>query len=362
MDHASTAGAETGRVMKMSEEIAGRMHWGYRAFGAVTACLLFAALEFAATPAMAWNSTDMTGTLPALQFTMTHAPDGKTVTAADYKGKVVLLYFGYTYCPDVCPTTLFNIAQMLKALGKRADDVRVLFVTVDPNRDTLPDAQAVRCGFAPQRAAPATPTTRHFGQALPRRLYGQASKPVVCLRGHAQRGGLRLRPQRQHQAVVQWTCHGRGADSPDDERFTAHGGTQRQRQLVAPHSRHAVSTTQLTLMSARPRYFAPAPLHRELGHHGASISELQRHRHLRSDRQGISGRHAHQVIAASRKAHAAVRRNRNTFDRQHSFYTIHFLGWCNIIMPQALDEAPTRSMAEPVSFLKRNNQPRVGIL
>lgn len=145
MDHASTAGVETGRVMKKSEEILGRIHWGRRAFGAVTACLLFSA-----TPAMAWNSTDMTGTLPALQFTMTRAPDGKTMTAADYKGKVVLLYFGYTYCPDVCPTTLFNIAQMLKALGKRADDVRVLFVTVDPNRDTLPVLKQYTAAFAPQ--------------------------------------------------------------------------------------------------------------------------------------------------------------------------------------------------------------------
>ncbi|MGH6677074.1 MAG: SCO family protein, partial [Xanthobacteraceae bacterium] len=93
---------------------------GRRAFGAVAACLLFAALVLAAPPAMAWNSTDMTGTLPPLQFTMTRASDGKTVTAGDYKGKIVLLYFGYTFCPDVCPTTLFNIATMLKSLGKRA--------------------------------------------------------------------------------------------------------------------------------------------------------------------------------------------------------------------------------------------------
>jgi protein SCO1/2 len=106
-------------------------------FGVVLAIALFAILAVTG-PARAWNSTDMTGTLPALDFKMTRALDGKAVTAADYKGKIVLLYFGYTYCPDVCPTTLFNIAQMLKKLGKRADDVRVLFVTVDPNRDTLP--------------------------------------------------------------------------------------------------------------------------------------------------------------------------------------------------------------------------------
>jgi protein SCO1 len=121
-----------------------------RAVLAALAVSPFAALSFAAPAALAWNSTDMTGTLPPLDFTMTRASDGKTVTAAHYKGKIVLLYFGYTSCPDVCPTTLFNIAAMLKTLGKRADEVRVLFVTVDPNRDTLPVLQKYTAAFAPQ--------------------------------------------------------------------------------------------------------------------------------------------------------------------------------------------------------------------
>jgi protein SCO1/2 len=81
---------------------------------------------------------------------MTRASDGKTVTAADFKGKIVLLSFGYTFCPDVCPTTLMNITDMLKHLGKKADDVRVLFVTVDPNRDTLAVLKQYTESFAPQ--------------------------------------------------------------------------------------------------------------------------------------------------------------------------------------------------------------------
>jgi len=105
---------------------------------------------FAVSPAWAWNGDDMTGVMPPLKFTMTRATDGKTVTAADYKGKIVLLYFGYTNCPDVCPTTLFNIAQMLKKLGKKANDVRVLFVTVDPNRDSLAVLKKYTGSFAPQ--------------------------------------------------------------------------------------------------------------------------------------------------------------------------------------------------------------------
>ncbi len=121
-----------------------------RAFGAIAATLLCAALLVAARPALAWNSTDVTGALPPLKFTMARATDGKTVTAAHYRGKVVLLYFGYTFCPDVCPTTLFNIANMLKTLGKKADDVRVLFVTVDPNRDTLAVLRRYTEAFAPQ--------------------------------------------------------------------------------------------------------------------------------------------------------------------------------------------------------------------
>lgn len=118
----------------------------YRIFAAG----LLTALLMVGSEAKAWNSTDMTGALPSLDFTMTRALDGKTVTPADFKGKVVLLYFGYTFCPDVCPTTLLDIATMLKTLGKDADDVRVLFVTVDPSRDTLPVLKSYTAAFAPQ--------------------------------------------------------------------------------------------------------------------------------------------------------------------------------------------------------------------
>jgi protein SCO1 len=123
---------------------------GRRAIAAVAAAAFIGAVLLASPPARAWNSDDMSGALPNLAFTMKRASDGKTVTAADYKGKIVLLYFGYTFCPDVCPTTLLNIATMLKKMGKKADDVRVLFVTVDPNRDTLPVLKQYTEAFAPQ--------------------------------------------------------------------------------------------------------------------------------------------------------------------------------------------------------------------
>ena len=83
-----------------------------------------------------WHSIDVSGSLPPLSLTMVRAADGKQVTQADYRGRVVLLYFGYTFCPDACPTTLSNIAEILTRLGPQARQIRVLFVTVDPNRDT----------------------------------------------------------------------------------------------------------------------------------------------------------------------------------------------------------------------------------
>ncbi len=61
---------------------------------------------------------------------------GKPRTLADYRGKVVVLFFGYTHCPEVCPTTLADLAQVMRLLGKDASSVQVLFVTLDPERDT----------------------------------------------------------------------------------------------------------------------------------------------------------------------------------------------------------------------------------
>jgi protein SCO1 len=61
---------------------------------------------------------------------------GRPVSDQDMKGRPFLVFFGYTHCPDVCPTTLFEISEVMKALGKDADRARALFITVDPERDT----------------------------------------------------------------------------------------------------------------------------------------------------------------------------------------------------------------------------------
>lgn len=80
-------------------------------------------------------NTDISGASFARDFELTDH-HGKTRRLADYRGKVVVMFFGFTQCPDVCPTTLQEMSEVMKALGPDADRVQVLFVTIDPERDT----------------------------------------------------------------------------------------------------------------------------------------------------------------------------------------------------------------------------------
>ncbi|MEO8485263.1 MAG: SCO family protein [Betaproteobacteria bacterium] len=106
-----------------------------RRFGfavAFTAALLLGACG---SGGPSFKGSDVTGSSFGREFTLAD-PGGATRTLADYRGKAVVLFFGYTQCPDVCPTTLAALAETMKALGTDADRVQVLFVTVDPDRDT----------------------------------------------------------------------------------------------------------------------------------------------------------------------------------------------------------------------------------
>lgn len=99
--------------------------------------LLLAVLAAAACSPEApkFLSTDITGADFGKELALT-GHDGKPRTLADFRGKAVVLFFGYTHCPDVCPTTLADMAGVMKKLGNDAERVQVLFVTVDPERDT----------------------------------------------------------------------------------------------------------------------------------------------------------------------------------------------------------------------------------
>jgi protein SCO1/2 len=117
---------------------------------AATGALGLAALLAACTgrdPSYALKN--VTGLVSPLEFQLTDQ-DGQQVTAADYRHDLVLLYFGYTECPDECPTTLAMLANALRTLGPQASHVRVLFVSVDPQRDTTAVLKRYVNNFGPQ--------------------------------------------------------------------------------------------------------------------------------------------------------------------------------------------------------------------
>jgi protein SCO1 len=84
-----------------------------------------------------FKSIDVTGAEYAKDFSLPDT-DGKLRTLADFKGKVVIVFFGFAQCPDVCPVTLAEIAEVKKQLGADGDKVQTVFITVDPERDTAP--------------------------------------------------------------------------------------------------------------------------------------------------------------------------------------------------------------------------------
>ncbi|MDT3670652.1 MAG: SCO family protein [Aromatoleum sp.] len=106
-----------------------------------------AALALAACsgpPAPTFHATDITGAEYGRTLALTDH-NGKPRTLDDFRGKVVTVFFGYTQCPDVCPTTLTTMSEVMRRLGPDADRVQVLFVTVDPERDT----QALLANYVP---------------------------------------------------------------------------------------------------------------------------------------------------------------------------------------------------------------------
>jgi protein SCO1/2 len=88
------------------------------------------------SPKPSFKNVDITGSTAFGNNFSLQDSNGNTKTMADYKGKVVVVFFGFTQCPDVCPTTLTEMDEALKLLGPKADKVQVIFITVDPERDT----------------------------------------------------------------------------------------------------------------------------------------------------------------------------------------------------------------------------------
>ncbi len=110
---------------------------------------LAAVMLAACADKVSFTATDITGaTIGQAPWTLQDA-QGASKTIADYKGKIVVIFFGFTRCPDVCPTTMVDYAAALNALGKDAAKVQVLFATLDPERDTFPALQQYTSAFNP---------------------------------------------------------------------------------------------------------------------------------------------------------------------------------------------------------------------
>jgi len=123
-----------------------------------------------------WSLYDVQGHLPDLQFQLPGA-HGKTVSSDDLKDKTVMLFFGYASCPDVCPTTMAQLTAVLEQLGDDARDVRILFISVDPHRDTPDTLQAYVDAFNSQ-AIGVTGTEKQIADIARRyRVAYQIEKP-----------------------------------------------------------------------------------------------------------------------------------------------------------------------------------------
>lgn len=111
-------------------------------------CLFMAALTACTPEKRVFNAIDLTGADYALGFEL---PDqnGQKRTLADFKGKVVVVFFGYTQCPDFCPTTLNEWVQVKKTLADKGNALQAVFITLDPERDTPELLKAYMANFDP---------------------------------------------------------------------------------------------------------------------------------------------------------------------------------------------------------------------
>jgi protein SCO1 len=128
-------------AMNATKKIAGRaiFYW---------AAAIILMLSGCSEPKPQFKSVDITGADYAQNFNL---PDqfGKTRTVADFKGKAVVVFFGFTQCPDVCPTSLAELAEAKRLLGKDGDKLQGIFVSIDPERDTPPVLKAYMENFDP---------------------------------------------------------------------------------------------------------------------------------------------------------------------------------------------------------------------
>jgi len=180
------------------------------ALHALTLLIASAALVACSPQGPKFKSSDVTGASFARDFALTDHTGAKR-TLADYRGKAVVVFFGFTQCPDVCPTTLADLAETMRRLGADADRVAVLFVTVDPERDTAELLAQYVPAFDPRFAglrgdADATERTAKEFKVLYQKQPGRA--PGSYSMDHSA-GSFVFDPQGRLRLYV---SHGQGAD------------------------------------------------------------------------------------------------------------------------------------------------------
>ena len=123
-----------------------------RSFLSTVAAVPLAALPLAAVPlaaqARGFTAIDLTGAAIGPDYLLSY-PDGKPATLRDFRGKFVLLFFGFTQCPDVCPTALSRAVEIKRLLGADGNKLQIVFATIDPERDTGPLLREYMAAFDP---------------------------------------------------------------------------------------------------------------------------------------------------------------------------------------------------------------------
>jgi protein SCO1/2 len=151
-----------------------------------------------------WRLRDISGHLPDLRFALT-ADNGRSANEADFRGEVVLLYFGFTGCSSQCPVTMARLARALASLGPDAARVRVLFVTLDPAHDGPAALRAYAAAFDPRHITGLTGPARRIAR-LARRYRvafgGGAHGNAVFIFGKDGKARLLLTPQDTDEALL----------------------------------------------------------------------------------------------------------------------------------------------------------------
>ena len=138
--------------MKTCFTLTSRRHAVQSMAGAVALALSAGILAACSPDKPQFKSVDLTGADYASGFSLSDQ-NGQTRTLKDFAGKVVVVFFGYTQCPDVCPTTMAELAQVKKLLGADGDKLQAVFITVDPERDTPELLKAYMGNFDPSFVA-----------------------------------------------------------------------------------------------------------------------------------------------------------------------------------------------------------------